>query len=277
MTVDDALREAKGRGIARLDAQLLIARQLGRDRSWVLAHGGEALTSDDQRELQRQFEHRAAGEPLAYLLGEREFHGLSLTVGPTVLVPRPDTETLVDWAIELLHGPLAARAAPCVVDLGTGSGAIALAVKQACPRADMHASDVSVDALAVARRNAERLGLSVAWHEGAWWTALGDLRFDLALSNPPYVAAGDPHLAALAHEPALALTPHDDDGSGLADLRRVVAGAAARLLPGAWLLVEHGHDQGRAVRSMLDVAGFGAVSSRRDLADHERVSAGRRG
>jgi release factor glutamine methyltransferase len=277
VTVDDALREAKGRGVARLDAHLLVARRLGRERSWVLSHGDETLTPDDQRELLHQFERRAGGEPLAYLVGEREFHGLSLAVDPAVLVPRPDTEMLVDWAIELLHGPLAARAAPCVVDLGTGSGAIALAVKQACPRVDMHASDLSAAALAVARRNAERLGLSVTWHDGAWWTALGDLCFDLALSNPPYVAAGDPHLAALAHEPALALTPRDDDGSGLADLRRVVAGAAARLRPGAWLLVEHGHDQGRAVRALLDTVGFDAVSSRRDLAGYERVSGGCRG
>ena len=276
MTVDDALRAARVQGLARLDAQLLIARRLKRDRAWVLAHGQAPLAAADMAALALQFSRRAAGEPLAYLLGEREFHGLLLTVGPDVLVPRPDTETLVDWALELLEGPLAPRGMPRVVDLGTGSGAIALAVKHACPRVAMHGSDLSAAALGVARRNGERLGLAVEWHAGAWWDALGGQRFDLALSNPPYVAARDPHLAALMHEPAMALTPAGDDGTGLADLRRVIGDARMHLLPDGWLLLEHGHDQGAAVREMLGTAGFDAVCTRRDLAGLDRVSGGRR-
>ena len=266
---------ARARGLARLDAQLLIARRLDRDRSWVLAHGEAVLAAADQDMLARQFERRAAGEPLAYLLGVREFHGLPLEVGPDVLVPRPDTETVVDWALELLDGPLADQAAPWAIDLGTGSGAIALAVKHACPRVAMHGSDLSTAALAVARRNALRLGLAIEWHEGSWWSAFDGWRFDLALSNPPYVAAGDPHLASLRHEPALALTPTGDDGSGLADLRRLVCDAPEHLRPGGWLLLEHGHAQGPSVRALLVHAGFDQVSTRPDLAGNERVSGGR--
>ena len=266
---------ARARGLARLDAQLLIARRLDRDRSWVLAHGEAVLPAADQAALARQFERRAAGEPLAYLLGVREFHGLSLEVGPDVLVPRPDTETLVDWALELLDGPLARRKAPCAVDLGTGSGAIALAVKHACPRVAMHGSDLSTAALAVARRNALRLGLAIEWHEGSWWSAFDGWRFDLALSNPPYVAAGDPHLASLTHEPVLALTPRGDDGSGLAELKRLVRDAPRHLWPGGWLLLEHGHTHGASVRALLVDAGFDDVATRPDLAGRDRVSGGR--
>jgi release factor glutamine methyltransferase len=276
VTVDEALRAARTQGLARLDAQLLIARRLQRDRGWVLAHGEAPLAAADAAALTLQFSRCAAGEPLAYLLAEREFHGLLLEVGPDVLVPRPDTETLVDWALELLDGPLARPDGPCVVDLGTGSGAIALAVKNACPRVAMHGSDVSTAALGVARRNAERLGLAVEWHAGAWWEALAGQRFDLALTNPPYVAAGDPHLAALTHEPALALTPAGDDGSGLADLRRLINGAHPHLLPDGWLLLEHGHDQGVAVRKLLRAAGLDDVCTRCDLAGRDRVSGGRR-
>jgi release factor glutamine methyltransferase len=274
VNVEQALAQARALGIDRLDAQLLLARRLGRDRAWLLAHGDAALSADDQAALAAWFARRAAGEPLAYLLGAREFHGLVLEVGPAVLVPRPDTETLVDWALELLDGALAARARPRVADLGTGSGAIALAVQRACPRVEMHASDLSAAALAVARRNAHRLGLDPTWHQGAWWDALGDLRVDLALSNPPYVAADDPHMDALAHEPALALVPADDDGSGLADLRRLIEGAVGRLQPGGWLLLEHGHDQAEAVRARLRAAGFEDVTTRCDLAGRDRVSGG---
>jgi release factor glutamine methyltransferase len=276
VTVDEALRAAHAQGLARLDAQLLIARYLQSNRAWVLAHGDAPLAAADIAALALQFSRRADGEPLAYLLGEREFHGLLLEVGPDVLVPRPETETLVDWALELLHGPLAPRGTPCGVDLGTGSGAIALAVKHACPRIAMHGSDLSAAALSVARRNAVRLGLAVEWHGGAWWEALGGQRFDLALTNPPYIAARDPHLAALTHEPALALTPAGDDGTGLADLRRLISDARPHLLPDGWLLLEHGHDQGAAVRELLGAAGFDAVCTRRDLAGQDRVSGGRR-
>jgi release factor glutamine methyltransferase len=270
--IAQALARARSLGIDRLDAQRLIAHTLGRPRAWVIAHEDAALDEAAQRTLDALLARRAAGEPLAYLIGEREFHGLRLRVGPDVLVPRPDTETLVDWALELL-APLPA---PRVIDLGTGSGAIALAVKHACPRAEVHATDVSERALALARGNAQALDLALSWHLGSWWQAAPAGRpFDLVLSNPPYVAAGDPHLAALRHEPALALIPAGDRGDGLADIERIVAGARAHMAPGAWLLLEHGADQGPAVRARLAAAGFDAVATRPDLAGLARVTGGR--
>jgi release factor glutamine methyltransferase len=162
--------------------------------------------------------------------------------------------------------------APRVIDLGTGSGAIALALKKVCPRAEVHASDVSAEALDVARGNGQRLGLDVHWHHGAWWAAVPGQRFDLVLSNPPYVAAGDPHLAALVHEPAVALTPAGDRGSGLADLERIVNGARPHLEPGAWMLLEHGAQQGDAVRALLGAAGLDRAVTRHDLAGRPRIS-----
>lgn len=270
-TVDAALAQARASGVERLDAQLLVARGLGQTRAWVIAHGDAALASDTARTLASWLQRRAAGEPLAYLLGEREFHGLTLRVTPDVLIPRADTETLVDWALELLAG----LTTPRVIDLGTGSGAIALAVKHACPQADVHASDLSDAALAVARANGQALGLAVCWHSGDWWRAAPAGRFDLALSNPPYVAPGDAHLAALSHEPARALTPAGDGGDGLADIERIVGGAVARLQPGAWLLIEHGADQGDAARAIFGRAGLSNVQTRADLAGRPRVTGGR--
>jgi release factor glutamine methyltransferase len=214
-------------------------------------------------------EQRAAGVPLAYLSGEREFHGLMLQVTPAVLVPRPETELLVDWALALL-GPQG-RAA--VVDLGTGSGAIALALAHRRKSIALTATDLSTEALEVARANAVRLGLLVEFVAGPWWTPLAGRRFDLAVCNPPYIAGDDPHLQALAHEPRGALTP---EGDGLAALRIVAAGAAAHLRPAGWLLLEHGHDQGEAVRGLLAAAGFEAVETRADLAGRARASGGRR-
>lgn len=271
-TVGDALGLARKLGVDRLDAQRLVGQRLGRDRAWVLAHDDASLDADNGSALATLLARRAAGEPLAYLLGEREFHGLMLEVTPDVLVPRPDTETLVDWAIELLEGELGSVPSPRVIDLGTGSGAIALAVKQACPRAEVHATDLSPAALAVARRNGQRLGLTVSWHCGGWWHAVPGQRFDLALSNPPYVAPGDPHLTALTHEPALALTPAGDAGRGLADIERIVAGASAHLNPSAWLLLEHGFEQAEAVRACLQCHGLTGAQTRTDLAGLPRVS-----
>ena len=266
-TVAQALAHARLVGVDQLDAQLLLVQQLGRPRTWLLANDDAPVT--DSPALLALLGRRAAGEPLAYLIGKREFHGLLLHVTPDVLVPRPDTETLVDWALELI----ADRGAPCIVDLGTGSGAIALALKQACPRAQVHASDASPAALAVARGNGERLGLPVTWHLGDWWQALDPaLRFDLAAANPPYVAPGDPHLLALRHEPAAALV---SPGYAMACTERVIAGARGRLHPGGWLVLEHGFDQADDVRQLLARAGFEAVSTRHDLAGRPRVSIGR--
>jgi release factor glutamine methyltransferase len=270
ITVAAALAEARGLGIERLDAQLLVARVLQQTRAWVIAHD-EAALGEHAQALSALLRRRAAGEPLAYLLGEREFHGLTLRVTPDVLVPRPDTETLVHWALELLAG----LPAPRVIDLGTGSGAIALALKHACPQAEVHASDLSKTALAVARANGQLLGLAVQWHHSAWWQAAPTGHFHLALSNPPYVAAGDPHLAALRHEPAMALTPVGDRGDGLADLERIVGASLPHLHAGAWLLVEHGADQGEAAHQLLQQAGFVGIQTRPDLAGRPRVSGGR--
>lgn len=267
-SVAQALAHARFLGIDRLDAQLLLAHHLGRPRAWLLAHDEAAI--GDASTFLVLLMRRAAGEPLAYLVGEREFHGLQLRVTPDVLIPRPDTETLVDWALELL----ADIESPRVLDLGTGSGAIALAIKRACPRARVDASDASPAALAVARENGERLALPVGWHLGDWWQAIDPaLSFDLVVANPPYVAPGDPHLASLRHEPQAALVAQHQ---GLAALETIAIGAGNHLGSGAWLLLEHGFDQAAAVGRSLREAGFESVATRCDLAGHERVSGGRR-
>lgn len=273
LTVADTLREAHDLGVDRLDAQLLIAFHLRRPRTWVLAHGDAVVGAPEATALRADLKRRADGTPLAYLIGEREFHGLTLRVTPSVLDPRPDTETLVDWALELLGGELACVTAPQVVDLGTGSGAIALAISHRCRRATVRAVDLSDDALAVARVNGQRLALPVQWLKGDWWQALPPPRVHLAVSNPPYIPAGDTHLEALRHEPRCALTP---GGDGLGAIAAIIAGADPHLEPGGWLLVEHGFDQAAAVRRLLHAAGFEAVTTRRDLSGHERCSGGRR-
>ena len=271
-SVAEALARARAAGVERLDAQLLLAHALARPRSWLLAHDDALLDADQVRWLQACLIRHAEGEPLAYLLGEQAFHGLTLSVNPDVLVPRPDTEVLVDWALDLLGDVLAGIEHPAVVDLGTGSGAIALAVKQAQPRAVVIGTDSSDAALTVARSNALRLGLEVGFAHGSWWGAVPGQRFHLALANPPYIAAGDPHLPALRHEPACALSP---GGDGLAALRQIVEGAARHAVPGGWLLLEHGHDQAHAVQCLLEAAGFERVETRRDLGDRPRCTGGR--
>jgi release factor glutamine methyltransferase len=272
-TVGQALTQARASGVERLDAQLLLGHLLGRSRSWLLAHDDAALSPEQAARFHVDVARRAAGEPVAYLLGSREFHGLTLQVDARVLVPRPDTETLVDWAIEIAEAQLRSEAAPRAIDLGTGSGAIALALKKACPYLHVSATDASPDALDVARANAERLGLDVALRHGSWWEAADGAVFDLAVSNPPYVAADDGHLAALRFEPRAALTP---GGDGSSALRAIVDGAARRLRPGAWLLLEHGFEQAALVRGLLAAGGFEGPTSRRDLAGHERCTGARR-
>jgi release factor glutamine methyltransferase len=278
-TVAAALAEARARGVERLDAQLMLARLLGTSRSALIAHDERELPVAAQRRWGEWLGRRAAGEPLAYLLGVKEFHGLALEVDAAVLVPRPETELLVDWAAALIAATAGAgsgESAVCarsLIDLGTGSGAIALALKQRHPSLAVCASDLSAPALAVARRNADRTGLAIEFVETSWWQALTGRRFDFAVANPPYVAGDDPHLAALRHEPQLALTP---GGDGLGALRSIVAGAPAHLRAGGWLLVEHGFDQGAAVRALFAGAGFARIETRADLAGHERATGGRR-
>lgn len=216
---------------------------------------------------------REAGEPLAYLVGSAFFHGLEFAVSPAVLIPRPDTEVLVEQAL--------ARArrltSPRLLDLGTGSGIVAIVLARLCPSAVLTAVDVSAPALAVARANAARHDAPVRFLEGDWYAPLGDERFDLIVSNPPYVAAGDPHLRqnGLPFEPRDALTDGLAGGDGLACIRIIIAGAHRHLSPGGELLIEHGYDQAVQVRELLDAAGFSDVGSWRDGAAIERVSGGR--
>lgn len=278
-TVSDLLAQARHVGVDRLDAQLLLGRLLQQPRAWLIAHDDHVLDVARAQAFKAHLAERARGVPLAYLLGEREFHGLTLRVTPDVLVPRPDTEVLVDWALDILADrdhdlPVeACESPPSVADLGTGSGAIALAMKHAHPSALVCAVERSTAALAVARANGQRLGLPVEWLQGDWFGPLRGRRFHLIVSNPPYIDARDPHLDALHAEPRSALTPGAD---GLTALRLLCAGAPAHLLTGGWLLVEHGFDQASAVRSMLGAAGLTGVTTRRDLAGHERCSAGQK-
>jgi release factor glutamine methyltransferase len=272
-SVADALAQARAQGVDRLDAQLLLAAAMQRSRAWLIANDGDALSPSQQNAFDEALARRAAGEPIAYILGEKEFHGLLLRVGPDVLVPRPDTETLVDWGLDLLDGALAGLGSPHVVDLGTGSGAIALAVKHRVMRASVTGVDTSAAALAVARANSDRLGLAIDWRQGDWWDAVSGMQFDLALGNPPYIASGDPHLAALAREPAMALSSGPD---GLDAIRQIVSRAPQALVAGGWLLLEHGHDQAERVASLLRANGFEQVRSRADLAGILRCTGGRR-
>jgi release factor glutamine methyltransferase len=275
MTAGGALASAASVLGMRLDAELLLAHVLDVSRANVIARDDRVLTPEEQGDFERLLARRLAGEPLAYLTGTREFWSLELEVTPDVLVPRPETELLVEWVLSLKR-----ESSFTVLDIGTGSGAIALALAKERPDAHVDAMDASSAALRVARTNARRLGISnVQFLEGDLFRALdpgfrrGD-GYDVIVSNPPYVAEGDPHLAELKFEPALALTAGAD---GLDALRAIVAGAPARLRAGGWLLVEHGASQGPAVRELLARAGFGGIETRRDLAGLERASGGRHG
>lgn len=271
MTLAQALATAAALGLQRLDAQLLLLHVLGRDqgeRAWLIAHDTETLAPAQQAAFLGLCERRATGEPAAYLMGHKEFYGLQLQVDPRVLVPRPDTETLVEWALEVLQG----RASPRVIDLGTGSGAIALAIRKMRPDAQVEAVDCSSEALAVAQANAQALDLPLQLRQASWLEGAAGA-YDLIVSNPPYIADGDTHLPALRHEPAGALVAGAD---GLDDIRTIAAQAPAFLAPGGWLLLEHGWDQAAAVRELLGQAGLLGTVSRRDLGGIERCSGARR-
>jgi release factor glutamine methyltransferase len=268
--VGAAMAHARARGVDRLDAQLLLGALLAQPRSWLMIHDEAPLTPEQAQRFVAWIARRRDAVPIAYLLGEKEFHGLTLQVNEHTLVPRPDTETLVDWALELLAA--SGLPQPAVIDLGTGSGAIALAIKRRHPAAQVEALDLSEGALAMARANAQRLGLAVRFHQGSWWEPLAGRRFDLIVSNPPYIAGDDPHLSALRHEPRQALTP---EGNGLSALQTLIDGAPAHLRAGGWLLLEHGYDQAEPVAQALAVAGFTEIACRRDLGGQPRVSGGR--
>jgi len=268
-TLAQALAQAHTLGLARIDAQLLLLHAVGRPdagRAWLLAHDTDAMDEAVHAQFIALCQRRLAGEPVAYLTGRKEFYGLPLQVDARVLDPRPDTETLVDWALEVI-APLAS---PRVVDLGTGSGAIALALQSQRTDAQVLAVDASADALVVAQANAERLGLPVQFQPANWLAGV-EGSFDAIVSNPPYIPSADPHLAALTHEPLQALASGAD---GLEDIRTIVAQAPTHLSPGGWLLLEHGYDQAEAVQALLATQGFTQVHSRNDLAGIARCTGG---
>lgn len=252
----------------KLDAEVLLCDLLGCNRAGLVLHAGDTVRAELALRYAGLVDRCRLGEPVAYLTGRREFWSLDLGVSPAVLIPRPDTELLVEWALQRLRG----IQAPRVADLGTGSGAIALAIAKERPDALVLAVDLSEDALSQARYNAQTLGLErVEFRHGDWLAPLAGERCDLIVSNPPYIAENDPHLLALRYEPRRALTAGPD---GLADLRRIAADARARLRPGAALLMEHGAEQGGAVRGILAGFGYTAVETRRDLNGLERATLG---
>lgn len=272
VTVAQLLREP---GLPPSESRILLSHVLGWSRTQLITRDREPLAPQTVAVYRVLKARRVAGEPIAYLTGTREFFGLTLSVSPSVLIPRPETELLVELALARLEG----RRSPRVLDLGTGSGAIALAIAHSRPDARVIALDRSADALAVAQANARQLGLDarVQFVESDWYAGLPSQSapFDIIVSNPPYIVAGDEHLCQgdLRFEPVDALTDHAD---GLAALRTIVAGAPSRLLPQSWLLCEHGYHQAADVRDLCVAAGFVDVVSERDLAGIERTTGGRR-
>ncbi len=266
----DALLRAAARRIDVDDARWLLRHAAGRSPAWLYAHGREPLPDAVVEAFADLVARREAGEPVAYLTGVRGFWGLDLAVSPATLIPRPETELLVELALARIPAADAR-----VVDLGTGSGAVALAIARERPAASVLATDASADALAVARANAGALGLArVRFARGDWYDAVAGERFDVVVSNPPYIEADDPHLARgdLRFEPPGALASGAD---GLDAIRRLAADAAGHLVPGGWLLVEHGLAQGEAVRALFVAGGLEAVATRQDLEARDRVTLGR--
>lgn len=254
----------------RVEAEVLLLHALGKPRSWLFAHAEDKPSADEQAACATLVARRAAGEPVAYITGRRGFWSLELEVTPATLIPRAETELLVELALTRLP-----QGVPCALaDLGTGSGAVALALAQERPHARVVATDCSAEALAVARRNAQRLGIhNVSFVHGDWFAPLADQRFDLVVSNPPYIAAADAHLAQgdLRFEPLTALASGTD---GLQAIRTIVATARAQLAGGGWLLFEHGWRQGAAARELLQAAGYADVFTAQDLEQRDRVSGG---
>lgn len=267
MTVEDLLRQGRPSQLDPLEARILIAHALQWSRVQLVTRSQETLSKTDAEAIETLFSRRLAGEPIAYIVGVREFYGLDFDVSPSVLIPRPETELLVELAAARL--PEQGK----VLDLGTGSGAIAVALAHLRPDAQVIATDISHDALELAQRNAARHDTQVRFLLSDWYDKV-DGTFDLIVSNPPYIAAGDPHLSQgdLRFEPASALTDHAD---GLQAITRIVEGASKHLKPGSWLLMEHGYDQSAAARTLLQSRGWTEVQSWRDLAGIERMSGGR--
>ncbi len=269
MTLFEALAEARQK-IDRLDARLLLQYATGCTHTDLLARPEMPVIAPAYAQFAEWVERRAAGEPLAYLVGEAEFRGRVFQVSPDVLIPRPETEVLIEVALDKLR----ACEKPRILDLGTGSGIVAISLALECAGAQVTAVDLSVGAISVARNNAGRLGAQVDFRAGNWFDPVPGERFDLIVSNPPYIADGDPHLAlnGLPFEPQMALTDRDMGGNGLACIRAIVAGAASHLNSGSWLLFEHGYDQGESSRNLLSGAGFKDAFTLPDLAGTDRVS-----
>ncbi|WP_290884840.1 peptide chain release factor N(5)-glutamine methyltransferase [Arenimonas sp.] len=273
-TLANAIRDAASRlpgDAARLEAELLLAHAMQRPRSWFYAHASDVLDAADAEAFEALVKRRLHGEPVAQITGQRGFWSLELTVTADTLIPRPETELLVELALDRMP-----RSEPMrVLDLGTGTGAIALAIASERPLADVTATDASADALAVAAGNARDAGLPVRLLPGDWFAAVPREQFDLVLSNPPYIADDDPHLQQgdLRFEPRAALASGAD---GLDAIRAICAGTPAHLAPGGWLLVEHGFEQGAAVRALFRAAGLEQVATERDLEHRDRVTLGRR-
>jgi len=274
-SIADALRWATAAGIDRLDGQLLLLHAVGRpnhDRSWLVAHDDQRLQAPEVGTFEALVARRLAGEPLAYIIGVKEFFGLSFGVSNAVLIPRPDTETVVQWALQTINALETDASTPHILDLGTGSGAIALAIKSQAPQCLVTAIDASATALAQAARNGQQLGLDVTWRQSDWFASVDHLLFDVIVSNPPYIAANDPHLRDLRHEPLSALASGAD---GLDDLRHIIAHSGPYLREGGWLLLEHGYDQAKPVAELLKAAGFKAIGHQTDLGGVTRCTGGR--
>lgn len=270
-TIRALLQYAATTGLPALEARMLLTFCSGLSRTALITQDQTTPSETVRATFLQLVARRQQGEPMAYLLGEREFFGRMFTVSPAVLIPRPDTETLVEWSLDALRD----EETPAVLEMGTGSGIIAITIALERPDAHVLATDVSATALAVARQNAAALGAdNTTFATSDWYAAIEPTpRYHLIASNPPYIAADDSHLREgdLRFEPAGALTDH---ACGLSALRTIVSGAPARLTPGGWLLVEHGYDQGEAVRGLFHAAGFAEVTTRRDLAGQERCTGG---
>ena len=274
MTLDALLlRACREQSLSRLEARMLLAHALGRPQEWVVAHGPDEADDRTESSFLALAARRSRGEPMAYLIGSREFYSRTFAVGPAVLIPRPETELLVAIGLELLRD----RKAPRLLDLGTGSGILAITLALERPDACVIATDASEDALAVARANAAALGAAgIRFRLGDWWQALApeDDGFDLVVANPPYIADADLHLTEgdLRFEPRPALAA---GAVGDEDIRGIVSGATARLASGGWLAIEHGLEQGAVCRHLMELRGFADVQTGRDLEDRERVTRGR--
>ena len=269
-SLGDALALARGR-IATVDARILLREASGATAAQLIAFQERPLAPEAAGLFLQWLERREAGEPVAHILGQREFYGLNLHITADVLDPRPDTETLVDWALSVLQTAASQWPIPTVLDMGTGSGAIALAIAKNHGSAKVTATDFSPTALAIAKHNAQVQQLPIEFKISDWWSHLKGQKWDVIVSNPPYIALGDPHLPALRHEPAMALISGSD---GLDAIRKIIGDAPSHLNPQGWLLIEHGYDQANAVSQLLESAGFKCIEHRYDLAGNCRCSGG---